>query len=346
MLNHHVVQRTKDVGSLKKAFDRLGVYSVVTSMPSLEYGEQLNQKIEAAKTPEARQQIITEIMSAYGIGGSLTEPMEYSSKVIDDEGITAPNKRPELGPELFNLSKGILAHLRMAITLNHENLHRQQYKEIGETNIEYAPEAKTAQAQTIYMAAHKEQMLREALAYESELTTIEVFRATFYSDEEPPEEIESKLQEYTLAAEQERDDHLNKLSVEEQNLFNEGKYAELLAQIRHPVLDGAIRHAASETYWEDFITATAMLYKAKDIGKRLQGRNSRYLRDSWKQIDRGLERRFYESRLSHWWLLSSPSEIQNLDIRLEIEKMFKQEKLARPAGFWNNVAENSWVKRD
>ncbi|HEU4328729.1 MAG TPA: hypothetical protein VFS21_36665 [Roseiflexaceae bacterium] len=344
------IQRMMSMSSLQKAFEALGADAAVSSMPNFEYGAALNRRIAAAQTAQERQRVIAEVQQAYGIDSD-GEGMTYDTDIEDDEAVTSSGRPAQIGPALFALSTGPLAHLRMALTLNHENLHRQQYKRIGETDIAYAPNVGNAQADQIRTASIKEQMLREVMAYESELVVIEQFRNTFYKDEEPPEPVEQELRKFEQHAEEERDDHLSKLSGTEQALFQQGKYAELLASIRQQVPDEAVRFAASEQYWSDFISATAMLYKLKSVAARLVERKrnnqspSRPLLQTWKMIDSALERRFYESSIDHWWLVRTPVDVSTLDIKAEVERMLKEDALVPPFDLWGRVRESGWIPR-
>jgi hypothetical protein len=337
----------KKAAELAKAFTALGQDADVASLPSPELGDELNTRIGAANTPQKRQAVISEVQRAYGIGGH-GDTIEYAPGV-DEEAITEPDRAPQIGSHVFTVTNGPLAHLRMALTLNHENLHRQQYKRIGETSLAYAPGAMTAEVRNaIILAAHQEAMLREILAYESELSTIASYRATFYSDEEPPEPIEAELQKFEVDATEERDDHFARAQFThaQQALFEANDFAALLISIRKHVPDGTTRYSLSAAEWDDVIDATAMLEQMKAVAAKRQIRDSRYLRQKWDQLDRALETRFYRAKLAHWWLVRTPEDMATLDVHAEVEKILVNAEFSRPPDFWARVAASPWAPRD
>ncbi|HTJ26688.1 MAG TPA: hypothetical protein VMA36_11060 [Candidatus Limnocylindria bacterium] len=341
-----VVQRVKSKAELEKAFAALGEDAEVATLPSPEYGDALNERILKATTPEERQAALNAVGHAYGIGGP-GDAIVYDPDV-EEEGETEPDRAPRVGPHIFAQSKTRLGHLRMALTLNHENLHRRQYERIGETHLAYGPAAMSSEVRdAIVLAATKEAKLREILAYESELSTIASYRATFFSTEPVPDEIERELARFENDALEERENYLREAAFteEQQALLDAGDFAALLLNIRKDVPAGTTRYSLSEADWSEFIDATAILEQMKVLGPKLQARPTSSLRRRWQQLDRSLEQRFYRAKLAHWWLVRSPGDMATLDVRAEVEKILREAELSRPPDFWGRVAASPWAPK-
>lgn len=346
------VQRTPtSLDELEKVMELLGEEALFGAIPDEEYAAELNRAL-ATKDPKERQQAIAAVVEAYEIG-FVDDPMLYDEELEEDEGQTEGGSRPRIGPGAFGkaLERGRLAHLRLALTLAHENLHRQQYRRFGETQLvnlsaEVRKNLPTDDYEAVMKAQTKEWQIREALAYDAELLNIERFRNVFYGGT-APQEAEKILVGFEKEATEEREyylgiSHAFSLTKDEVELYRAGKYAALLHAIRQSVRSDAVRSYEGELtgkstdwgedqedgpFWRRFEDASWMLRRLQEIAKGLQKRpHSSTLRRQYRFLENRLGDMYLheDTRLGHWWLVRGVDDLATLDLDTEIEKLEKE----------------------
>ena len=186
----------------------------------------------ASGSPVKRQQAIELTQKAYGIGFTKDTFVYNALLGKNDEAETNPGQPPRIGSSAFSGGAGSIPHLRLALTLAHENLHRQQFRRLGDFQIATALETMDRDAAQALGA--KEYKLQEVQAYQSEIENLKAYRLVLFPDGEVPEDVEAALAKYERDARQKRDHFINSelFTAEEKSAMLRGDFREAIELIR------------------------------------------------------------------------------------------------------------------
>lgn len=166
-----VVQRLGDQ-EIEEAVTALQSDVSFRSAPNTDQVEEINDLLFTSNT-EKITQALNLIKKYYGIG-FVEDVVRYDPKLKDEiegevEASTDPGKDPILGYYAIKDAKDLgesFAHIRLALTIAHEDLHRQQFRRLGDFDMKKVP--RNVDRETFLFISENEKAFHEVQAYTSE----------------------------------------------------------------------------------------------------------------------------------------------------------------------------------